>query len=235
MVGPEVQFTVEPGAYNYDLNVQISCEDVDGVGCDLIYYTLDGSEPNKNSEVYSGDLLIEESSTVKAVAYDLFGNSSEVSEVAYEIDKTKPVVDSNLSAGYVQSGTEVTLTCIKPDLTNCAEIYFTLNGSVPDQNSTRFQNSIVLTESSNLKAIGYDSVGNFSSVLELSYIIDSIPPELELSLQNNSSESTEVSEVYRQPQQVEINCTDESSCSIYYDFSPQTVIAGSLYEFTTDN
>lgn len=95
------EFSVESGFYRESFTLQIAC--MDG---EQIYYTLDGSEPNRNSILYEGGILIADASTqpniwsvqtdlsseeyiknlenidkatvVRAVAYDALGNKSEV-------------------------------------------------------------------------------------------------------------------------------------------------------------
>ena len=60
-------FIPDPGKYNFDLNVFIAHERNDGV---ILYYTLDGSTPNENSNVFTGGIHLTESGTytIKAIA-----------------------------------------------------------------------------------------------------------------------------------------------------------------------
>ncbi len=56
--GP-ITFSHEAGSYSEAFNLQLSCEYEDGV----ILYTLDGSEPDFDSKIYSSEILIEENNS----------------------------------------------------------------------------------------------------------------------------------------------------------------------------
>lgn len=56
----------------------------------VIYYTIDGSEPGKNSNVYDGPVLTEGKVEVKAVAYEPSSDKmSPVSETSFDLPRTK--------------------------------------------------------------------------------------------------------------------------------------------------
>ena len=62
------------GSFRGSKKVSISCDTKDAV----IYYTTDGSTPNNNSDVYTGEFTITKSCTVKAIAAKEGMNSSDV-------------------------------------------------------------------------------------------------------------------------------------------------------------
>ena len=62
------------GSFRGSKKVSISCDTKDA----LIYYTTDGSTPNGNSDVYTGEFTITKSCTVKAIAVKEGMNSSDV-------------------------------------------------------------------------------------------------------------------------------------------------------------
>ena len=81
--GPAVAtptFSPEGGEYEEAQTVTISCDTEDAT----IYYTLDGSEPTTESWVYSEPISIEETTTVKAIAYK-GDDASSVASVTYYI------------------------------------------------------------------------------------------------------------------------------------------------------
>lgn len=66
-------FTPEAGTYYETQTIEITCSTADAT----IYYTLDGSEPDENSEVYETPITVAESMTIKAIAMkEDYGNSN---------------------------------------------------------------------------------------------------------------------------------------------------------------
>ena len=66
-------FTPEAGTYYEAQTVEITCSTADAT----IYYTLDGSDPDENSEVYEAPITVTESMTIKAIAMkEDYGNSN---------------------------------------------------------------------------------------------------------------------------------------------------------------
>ena len=74
-------FNPAAGTYTEAQTVTISCA-TEGA---TIYYTLDGTDPTTDSEVYSSALTISETTTVKAMAVKADYNNSEVASATYEI------------------------------------------------------------------------------------------------------------------------------------------------------
>jgi len=66
--------TPDGGSFRGSKKVSILCDTKDA----LIYYTTDGSTPNGNSDVYTGEFTITKSCTVKAIAVKEGMNSSDV-------------------------------------------------------------------------------------------------------------------------------------------------------------
>ena len=66
--------TPDGGSFRGSKKVSISCDTKDA----LIYYTTDGSTPNGNSDVYTGEFTITKSCTVKAIEVKEGMNSSDV-------------------------------------------------------------------------------------------------------------------------------------------------------------
>ena len=77
-------FSPISGIYNVDIDVTISCA-TDGA---TIYYTTDGTEPSAtNGTEYTGEIIVSESTTFKAIAVK-GENSSSVVTAAYTIQKS---------------------------------------------------------------------------------------------------------------------------------------------------
>ena len=71
----------------------------------LIRYTLDGSEPDGNSEKYVGPIALERSASLKARAFLEGIESSESLETSYTVPKITAPVFENVQAGYGKEGT----------------------------------------------------------------------------------------------------------------------------------
>ncbi len=74
---PEPVLSVNPNGGTYDGTIAVSLEATNN---GVIYYTLDGSEPNQSSQVYQSEILITEDTTLRAVAYNATGVSNSISE-----------------------------------------------------------------------------------------------------------------------------------------------------------
>lgn len=74
-------FSPEGGEYTGTQSVTISCA-TEGAS---IYYTTDGSNPTDASTPYTGAISIEETTTIKAIAYDATGESSYIATAVFTI------------------------------------------------------------------------------------------------------------------------------------------------------
>ena len=74
-------FTPEAGTYYEAQEVTIACTTTDAT----IYYTLDGSDPDENSEVYTEPISVEESMTIKAIAMKEGYENSNIATAEYTI------------------------------------------------------------------------------------------------------------------------------------------------------
>jgi internalin A len=79
---PEVLVSIPSGNYTTPQTLKLISEGK------RIYYTLNGSEPVKESEVYTGEILLDKGSfTLKAVAENKFGELGKVSIYSYIIEE----------------------------------------------------------------------------------------------------------------------------------------------------
>lgn len=86
-------FSTKPGVYDNDKNLDIK---LDGLGD--IYYTLDGSTPNKDSKKYKDKIHIDKTTVIKAVAYEKDKQVSSVVTGTYFLGEkhTLPVMSISL-------------------------------------------------------------------------------------------------------------------------------------------
>ena len=78
---PTPTFSPVAGTYTEPQEVTISCSDAEAT----IYYTTNGTEPSKNSTVYTEPIFVETTTTVKAVAVSTEGEESNVATAKYTI------------------------------------------------------------------------------------------------------------------------------------------------------
>jgi len=88
-------FNFMAGTYKYDIGLTLAVDTKD----EIIYYTMDGTEPTESSLIYTSPIIIEnnESSThIKAMSKNALGVKSKVTESYYKIDYSyDPEVFSN--------------------------------------------------------------------------------------------------------------------------------------------
>lgn len=157
-------FSPIAGIYNVDIDVTISCA-TDGA---TIYYTTDGTEPSAtNGTEYTGEIIVSESTTFKAIAVK-GENSSSVVTAAYTIQKSTDIAT-------------VTLTYSEPFTQGIGD--FTIN------NVSGFSPVWSLDGNYGVKGTSYSNGTNYAAVSRLvSPIIDmtgSVQPELSFSHQIN--------------------------------------------------
>ncbi len=74
-------FSPNGGSFVSPQEVTITC-DTEGT---TIYYTLDGTDPDDESTEYTAPITVSETTTIKAIAYDGDGNTSNIASATYTI------------------------------------------------------------------------------------------------------------------------------------------------------
>lgn len=151
-----------PGdTYFQDLELEIFCPTSNST----TYYTDDGSTPDSGSTEYTGLITVSAGTTFKAIAYKPDFGESPVVEAEFILQVASPSISP--SGGSYTSMQLITITC----LTIGATVYYTTDGTTPDNTSTAYTGVIAL--SSNMTTIkviackaGYDD----SSVVSETYI-----------------------------------------------------------------
>jgi outer membrane protein assembly factor BamB len=135
-----------------------------------IYYTTDGSEPTVTHYVDTGPsplagIDISENATLKYFGIDESDakNEEAVKSQKYIIgfaeDTTPPMTMADPPGGWYNSTVFVWLFVDEP-----ATIYYTTDGSTPDNGSDTYANSIEIEENTVLKLFAIDNAGNEESV-----------------------------------------------------------------------
>ncbi len=153
--------SVSSGSYDDVITIELSAE------ADDIYYTLDGSKPNKNATHYTAAFKIEtEGKTVlKAISYT-DGNASEIVEYTYEISfgsVEAPVISPE--GGSYSENTEITVT-----VPEGCKVYYSYDGSTPDENSLLYEGPVAMLRGNNVfSAVAISHNGTKSKVVSNVY------------------------------------------------------------------
>lgn len=161
------------GTYLDSVSVSIACE-TEGA---LIYYTTDGYEPTTESTLYEGAFTLTESAWVSAIAVlDTVVSNLTTAFFTIEakpIEVAKPLIQPEQTE--FQSELQINIECA----TENASIYYTTDGTTPDNNSTIFTESFTINQTTTIKAIAY--FDDFSSVVaEKTYTLKEVAAPVEV-------------------------------------------------------
>jgi photosystem II stability/assembly factor-like uncharacterized protein len=198
------------GDFDAPVNVVLACDDGAGSGCAATYYTLDGSDPDDSSSVYSGPLNVATNTTLRFFSEDLAGNWEDIREEIYVIDGDPPLTSATPPGGLYNAAQEVVLACDDGNGSGCTATYFTLDGSDPTTASDTYSDPISISADTTIKFFSVDSLGHTETIREESYVFDYDSPE---------STADPAGGNYNQVQNVVLTCDDGSGsgcANIYY-------------------
>lgn len=141
------------------------------------WYTNDASIATVNS---SGVLTAVKHGTAKI--YCIVNNSIKSNEVTVLVSKSTLKISVSHESGLLKKGTAISLSANDTD----AEIYYTIDGSTPTVNSTRYKNPVIIDRNLTLKAIACHEDYNTSEVLVRTFNVTSL--EIEEIYPDESSE-----------------------------------------------
>ncbi len=126
----EPEFSIASGSYREVIPLKLS-SNTSG----KIYYTLNGSKPSVNSNVYTAPIFLESGDyIVSALFVNDYGLESQIVRHSYYIDLMVPdPPEIALFSGLYVEPTMIEVT-VPPD----CEVYYTTNGNVPTADSTRY-------------------------------------------------------------------------------------------------
>lgn len=160
-----LQASQTSGYVDYMSEVVLSTDEPDA----NIYYTTDGSTPTKESIVYNSPIVIDETMTIKAIAYHDDYLTSDVLTRNYTIQTVTLSIAPSTSE-LLPAGTEITLTANPAN----AKIYFTTDGSEPSESSMIYASPIIARKSMTLKAKAFYEGYKASHLVENNYQITSL-------------------------------------------------------------
>jgi GH18 family chitinase len=157
---PTPTLSPAPGTYAGAQTVTLK----DTVGNAIIYYTTDGSTPTASSSQYNltGPITVSGSETIKAmaVANGEEGQPSAVAGGAYVV--TNQVATPHITP--VTGAYAGTQTVTMSDATAGSTIYFTSDGTLPNNTSNKYTGQLTITSTKTIRAIAYATGLNPSAV-----------------------------------------------------------------------
>lgn len=156
------EFSEEPGEYDKALSIKMLA----GSNC-TIYYTLDGSIPTEESEVYTVPIRLEDGEhQLSAMCVNNYGLTSEITTKEYSIHISVPD-EPEIS---VDSGDYTSPIMIASDLIEGYEMFYTTDGSAPTRDSTPYLVPIPMPLGhSTFKFVMYDENGVASEIATREY------------------------------------------------------------------
>ena len=198
-----VTFSPEAGNFTSEQNISLN-----NVGGASIYFTLDGSEPNQDSSLYSEAILLVEhtETTIKAIAYKEGYEESDIAEATYTITGQVATPSPSLEPGIYSSPVEITLATATEE----SEIRYTLDNTNPTEASMLYDGSPILVDnfsSLTIKAIAIRDNWANSEVMEASYEVTGQLPEVVFSHDSGDYQGT---------LSLSLSVPDYPTASIYY-------------------
>jgi hypothetical protein len=149
-------FSPGAGSYNSSQAVTIS----DAMQGAVLYCTTDGTTPTPSSPQCSQPTTVFQSEFLQAIAVAPGKTASAVMSAGYTINLKAAATPTFSPAGGTYAGTQmVTIT----DATASANIYYTLDGTIPTTQSTLYTGPVAISASATLSAVatasGYDQSG----------------------------------------------------------------------------
>lgn len=174
---PEYMFPVEaplifPNGGRIDSNQAITLSTItDGA---VIYYTLDGSDPDTSDTVFTSPFTLPFNKTVKAIAVRGDMASSTITSVTFEVPAASPTF--SLAEGTYDESQTVTLSSVASEV----NFFYTTDGSIPTDESTEYTGPIVISENTVLRAIAVYPGYGFSDPSTFEYKIKASIPSFSL-------------------------------------------------------
>ncbi|MDD6491979.1 MAG: chitobiase/beta-hexosaminidase C-terminal domain-containing protein [Firmicutes bacterium] len=158
------EFGYGSGSYDEVISLKISANTTG-----TIYYTMDGSEPDENSTVYTAPLFLESGKyQISAIFINDYGIRSDVARKWYVINLTVPEQPEVL----LYSGDYYTPTKIEVVLPEKGTVYYTTDGSTPTKDSLKYSEPIQMPLGrSNFKFVTISDEGVSSETVSRSFFL----------------------------------------------------------------
>ena len=159
-LAPEPEFALKGGYYNTIMPLKLTT-----FGTGKIYYTMDGSDPDENSTLYTTPILLEDGNyTIKAVYVNEMGIASNVVSADYYVyvDELPPPEISPFSGDY-------SLPTFVEVLEDSENIYYTTDGSIPNAQSAEYTGRLPMPLGKSVYKFIRIADGKSSEVVERTY------------------------------------------------------------------
>ena len=158
----EPVFSYDAGTYDRVIPLKITA----AVSGDL-YYTLNGTDPFKYGTLYTAPIFLRSGNYyIKAVYINDYGICSDIVEAKFEIENTQPdPPEVTLPSGQYTTPQMISVTAPS----NCV-VYYTMDGSIPDESSFIYGEPIPMKEGvTNYRFVAISEDGVYSEVIARSY------------------------------------------------------------------
>lgn len=156
------EFSSPQGTYNEMITLKLTANTTG-----TVYFTLDGSEPDDTSKIYTTPILLDDGIyTVRSFFVNDYGIRSETAVQIYEIHLDQAhEPEINLDSGEYTQPQMITVTVPKNE-----SVYYTIDGSQPTKDSLPYHNPIALPiGGSTYNFISYSEDGAASEVVTRNY------------------------------------------------------------------
>lgn len=156
------------GTYQEIISVKLICN-----GTGTVYYTLDGSQPDEKSEIYTLPLLMDAGPhMIKAFFVNQYGVKSPVMTEEYYIDVVLP----DAPVVMPDSGTYQSPTLIEVEIPQDCTVYYTTDRSEPDSGSTLYTEPVWMpVGNSQFRFVAITPGGVCSEIMERRYTLELHP------------------------------------------------------------
>lgn len=157
---------------------------------------------------------------------DMEGNKA-VFSAGIVLDTVYPASSASPASGTLGPGAYVTLRATEP-----AFVYYTLDGSSPTHNSSRYLTPVFITANTTLKYYAEDLAGNAENINVSSYIVDNVPPSGNLTIDSGAT-TTAATGVTLAINCLSLDCTLMALSSDSVNWSPsEPYTAAKAYSIT---
>jgi N-acetylneuraminic acid mutarotase len=158
-------FSLTAGTYNSAQSVTLTSATAGAT----IYYTTDGTAPNKTSAVYAGAINISSSETVAAIAVAAGYTNSPAAVAAYTITLPAAATPTfSVPAGSYATSQIVAISDNTPNTT----VYYATNGTTPTTTSAQYTSPVMVSSTETLQAIAIAAGYSQSAVASAMYTIN---------------------------------------------------------------
>jgi len=201
----ELMTVADPPAGLYSKRVRVTLTSREGA---TVYYTVDGSDPSTDSDIYRAPLILTVDTHLRFFAVAADGSREPIRQEMYRFQLTDQRLDTTPPEASViplpndyRAGDFIRLAANEG-----SDIYYTLDGTDPTEDSIRYAGPFWLERDSELRFFAVDSAGNPGRIHSEFYQLDREAP---------FSDAFPGTGLYTSPLTVKISVSD-ADARIYY-------------------